>query len=68
MVAVFPEGTTTDGTVLLKFHASLLQPVVDSQGYVQPVALRYRDAGGALSTAPAYGDESFVASFWRYVR
>ena len=65
VVAVFPEGTTTDGTVLLKFHASLLQPVVDSRGHVQPVALRYRDARGALSTAPAYGDESFAASFWR---
>ena len=65
IVAVFPEGTTTDGTLLLKFHASLLQPIVDAQGHLQPVALRYRDARGAPSTVPVYGDESFAASFWR---
>lgn len=65
-VAVFPEGTTTDGTTVLRFHASLLQPIVDSQGHVQPVAIRYCDAAGAHTTAPAYvGDETFVASFWR---
>ena len=65
VVAVFPEGTTTDGTTLLRFHASLLQPIVESHGHVQPVALRYRDARGALSTAPAYGDETIASSFWR---
>jgi 1-acyl-sn-glycerol-3-phosphate acyltransferase len=65
VIAVFPEGTTTDGTQLLKFHASLLQPVVDSDGHLQPVALRYVGEDGALSTAPSYGDESIAASFWR---
>ena len=65
VVAVFPEGTTTDGTTLLPFHASLLQPIVTSHGDVQPVALRYRDAHGEPSTAPAYGDETFASSFWR---
>jgi 1-acyl-sn-glycerol-3-phosphate acyltransferase len=65
VVVVFPEGTTTDGTTLLRFHASLLQPIVESQGHVQPVALRYRDARGAPSAAPAYGDETIATSFWR---
>jgi 1-acyl-sn-glycerol-3-phosphate acyltransferase len=65
VVAVFPEGTTSDGSDLLRFHASLMQPVIDSNGRVQPVALRYRDVSGARSTAPTYGDESFAASFWR---
>lgn len=65
VIAVFPEGTTTDGTSLLRFHASLLQPIVESSGHVQPVALRYRDARGTPSTAPAYGDETFASSFWR---
>ena len=66
VVAVFPEGTTTDGATLLKFHASLLQPIVEAQGHVQPIAIRYRDAAGAHSTVPAYvGDESFAQSFWR---
>jgi 1-acyl-sn-glycerol-3-phosphate acyltransferase len=65
IVAVFPEGTTSDGTTLMRFHASLLQPVVESQGHVQPVAIRYRGVAGAPSTAPAYGDETFAACFWR---
>lgn len=65
VVAVFPEGTTTDGSTLLRFHASLLQPIVESHGHVQPVTLRYRDVQGAPSTAPAYGDETFASSFWR---
>ena len=29
-VAVFPEGTTTDGTHLLGFHAALLQPAIET--------------------------------------
>jgi 1-acyl-sn-glycerol-3-phosphate acyltransferase len=65
VVAVFPEGTTTDGTTLLRFHASLLQPIVDSQGRVQPVALRYLDVDDDPTTAAVYGDETFIASFWR---
>ncbi len=66
VIAIFPEGTTTDGTTLLPFKSSLLQPIVDAEGSVQPVAIRYRDPGGAPSAAPAYvGDTTFVASFWR---
>ena len=66
VVAVFPEGTTTYGEDVLRFHASLLQPVVETKGHVQPVALRYTDAHGRHSRAPSYvGEESFAASFWR---
>ena len=63
-IVVFPEGTTTDGTTVLKFHGSLLQPIVDADGQLLPVAIRYHDGAGTLS--PAYsGDTSFAASFWR---
>ncbi|MDH5287307.1 MAG: 1-acyl-sn-glycerol-3-phosphate acyltransferase [Betaproteobacteria bacterium] len=66
VVAVFPEGTTTHGDEVLRFHASLLQPVVETKGHVQPVALRYTDAQGRRTRAPSYvGDESFATSFWR---
>lgn len=69
VIAIFPEGTTTDGGVLLPFHGSLLQPVIDAQGHVQPMAIRYRGSGGARSAAAAYvGDTSFVASLWRLLR
>lgn len=65
VVAIFPEGTTTDGTDLLPFKSSLLQPIVDAQGHVQPVAIRYRDRDGEHTLAPAYvGDTTFAQSFW----
>lgn len=66
IVAVFPEGTTTDGTELLPFKGSLLQPIVDAAGHVQPVAIRYRTPDGDISTLPAYADDvTFLGSFWR---
>ena len=65
VVAIFPEGTTTDGLDLLPFKSSLLQPIVEAAGHVQPVAIRYRASNGALSVAPAYvGETSFAESFW----
>jgi 1-acyl-sn-glycerol-3-phosphate acyltransferase len=41
-LAVFPEGTTTDGTHLHPFHGALLQPAIDA-GAVTPVSLSYED-------------------------
>jgi 1-acyl-sn-glycerol-3-phosphate acyltransferase len=65
-ITIFPEGTTTDGTMLLPFHGSLLQPVVDAQGHVQSIAIRYCHSDGTFSDAPAYvGETTFMASFWR---
>ena len=62
----FPKARRRDGTTLLPFKGSLLQPIVDAGGHVQPVAIRYRTPTGDSSTAPAYvGDVTFVGSFWR---
>ncbi len=69
VVAVFPEGATTDGTTMLPFKSSLLQPIVEAGGHVLPVAIRYRAADGAHSTAPAYdGDKSLGETFRAIVR
>jgi 1-acyl-sn-glycerol-3-phosphate acyltransferase len=66
VIAVFPEGTTTYGTDLLPFKGALLQPIVEAEGHVQPVAIRYRTPDGNISLAPEYvGDRSFAESFWR---
>ena len=66
VVAVFPEGTTSYGDGVLPFKSSLLQPIVDAAGHLQPLALRYRGHDGAHTTAPSYvGDDPFIASFWR---
>lgn len=55
-VAVFPEGTTSDGRALRRFMPSLLQPAVELNCPVVPAALRYRTLDGAYSAAPAYID------------
>jgi len=61
LVALFPEGTTSDGTELKHFHASLLQPAVDAGTPLYPVALRFLKENGEIDSAPAYiGDLSFV--------
>jgi 1-acyl-sn-glycerol-3-phosphate acyltransferase len=65
-VALFPEGTTSDGAKVLAFRASLLQSAVIAQLPVQPVALRYSEAGQSLSpSVPYIGTTSFVESLWR---
>lgn len=58
-VAIFPEGTTTDGSHVLPFHAALLQAAIESGHPVQPVALSYHTEDGRHTTAAAYdGDIS----------
>ena len=61
-VAVFPEGTTTDGTYLLHFHAALIQPALSAGHPVLPVAISYWAPNGERSLAPRYdGDISLRA-------
>lgn len=64
-VAVFPEGTTGDGRVLLPFHANLLQAAIASDVPVQPVALRYTEPGLDWSPSVAWlGPTTLVHSVW----
>ncbi|MET4579116.1 lysophospholipid acyltransferase family protein [Ottowia thiooxydans] len=67
ILAVFPEGTTSNGLALLPFHANLLQAAISANAPVQPMALQFVDsASGEVSLAPCYvGDETLVASIWR---
>ena len=65
-VAVFPEGTTTDGSEVLTFHGALLQGAVDAGVPVRPLALRYADENGRRSAAAAYcGETSLLESLRR---
>jgi len=67
VLAVFPEGTTGDGTHLLPFHGNLLQAAISANAPVQPVALDFIDGpSGQRSFAPCYiGDDTLVGSLWR---
>lgn len=67
VLAVFPEGTTGDGSVVLPFHGNLLQAAIVAKAPIQPVALAFCHAvTGAASFAPCYiGSDTLVQSLWR---
>ena len=69
ILAVFPEGTTSDGTSLLPFHANLIQAAISAGAPVLPVALSFIDpATGRTSLSASYiGDDTLVGSLWRTV-
>lgn len=64
-VAVFPEGTTSDGRGMRRFLPSLLQPAVELDCPIVPAALCYRSLDGAYSAAPAYIDQM---SLWQSLK
>ncbi|MES2282123.1 MAG: lysophospholipid acyltransferase family protein [Pseudomonadota bacterium] len=67
VIGVFPEGTTSDGTSLLPFHANLLQAAIVADVPVQPVAISFIDGStGQRSAAPCYvDDDTLLVSIWR---
>lgn len=67
VVAVFPEGTTSDGIDLLPFHANLIQAAVAADAPAQPVALQFIETHtGQTSLSPCYiGDDTLIGSLWR---
>lgn len=70
VVAVFPEGTTSDGRDLLPFHANLIQSAILAEAPVQPMSLKFIDArSGEPSFAPCYiGDDTLLGSIWRTLK
>jgi len=65
-VAVFPEGTSTDGSRLLRFLPSLFQAAVDENLPVVPAVLQYQSPQGSFTAVAAYADNiSFASSLWR---
>jgi 1-acyl-sn-glycerol-3-phosphate acyltransferase len=68
-LALFPEGTTSDGAGVLPFYPSLFQPAVEAQAQVWPVRIRYLTPQGEPCWEAAYhGDLSLGRSFLRIVR
>ena len=67
-VLIFPEGTTTDGLSLRRFHPRLLQAAHEAKAAIQPIALRYLDAHGTPNPRVAYiNDDSFHDTLQRIV-
>ena len=68
-VGIFPEGMTTEGDELLKFHSSLFDAAVSHHARVHPCAIRYEHEDGSLCRAMAYvGELSFMQSLGLVIR
>ncbi|QSA96342.1 1-acyl-sn-glycerol-3-phosphate acyltransferase [Methylococcus sp. EFPC2] len=60
---LFPEGTTTAGDKVLRFHARLLAPAQLAHVPVQAVAIEY--LGDARNVAPFIGEDEFLPHLLR---
>jgi lyso-ornithine lipid O-acyltransferase len=67
---IFPEGTTTDGTCVQRFHPRLFGAAQGPGLRVQPVAIGYRagDATTPDAQVPYVGEDTLVANLWRVIR
>ncbi len=69
VIGVFPEGSTSSGLEVTRFHASLLQPAVEEAALVYPVALRYLDEAGDIDVKASYvGERTLPESFGLILR
>lgn len=57
-LCLFPEGTTTDGTLMQPFKSSLLQAAIEAQSTIWPVAIRYPHPSGGANVDVAYAGET----------
>ena len=61
-VAIFPEGTTGKGQIVLPFHPRLFAAAIESGTQVQPVALRYPHPEGVHPKVPYVDDQTLIPS------
>jgi 1-acyl-sn-glycerol-3-phosphate acyltransferase len=65
-VLFFPEGTSTDGSRLLRFHSRFYTPAVDANLPVTAAAVRYVAGDGTPESRLCwYGEETFLPHVWR---
>lgn len=57
-MTIFPEATTTAGSTVLPFKASLFESAILAESCVLPITIRYLDANYTSTIAPAYIEET----------
>lgn len=67
-VVFFPEGTTTAGETVLRFHSRLFSAATAAECPVQPIALRYALTERGEALAPFVGDDDLVSHIARLLR
>ena len=64
-VVLFPEGTTTDGKRVLRFHSTMLQPAIDVGAPITPAAIQYEiDDGEVAREVCWWGDMTLLPHAW----
>jgi 1-acyl-sn-glycerol-3-phosphate acyltransferase len=64
-VVLFPEGTTTDGERVLRFHSTMLQPAIDADAPITPCAIGYElDEGDPAREVAWWGDMTLLPHIW----
>ena len=63
-VMLFPEGTTTDGSHVLRFHSSMLQPAIDAAVPVVPCAISYEVSEGTERDVAWWRDMTLGPHVW----
>jgi 1-acyl-sn-glycerol-3-phosphate acyltransferase len=65
-VVLFPEGTSTDGSEVIRFHSTLFAPAVEGGLLVVPAAVFYEISGAATERDLCwFGDDSFLPHLLR---
>jgi 1-acyl-sn-glycerol-3-phosphate acyltransferase len=65
-VLLFPEGTSTNGAQLLRFHSRLIDPAIAAGAPITAVGIRYVIEGGVEERELCwYGDEEFLTHLWK---
>jgi len=65
-VLLFPEGTSTDGSQVIRFHSRLIDPATSIGAPITTAAIRYVIDGGVEERELCwYGDESFATHLWK---
>jgi 1-acyl-sn-glycerol-3-phosphate acyltransferase len=65
-VMFFPEGTSTDGSEVLRFHSTLFEPAVEGGLQVTPAAVVYEAHGDATERDLCwFGDDAFLPHLLR---
>jgi 1-acyl-sn-glycerol-3-phosphate acyltransferase len=65
-VLLFPEGTSTDGREVKRFHSRLIAPAIDAGAPITAAAVRYFPKDGSEERELCwYGDAAFMPHLWK---
>ncbi len=65
-VLLFPEGTSSDGAQVLRFHSRLIDPAISTGAPITAAAIRYVIEDGVEERELCwYGDEEFITHLWK---